>query len=173
MVADADTGYGNALNVVRTVHEYIRAGVAAIQLEDQISPKRCGHFGGKEIIPRDEAALKIRAAVEARGDSDVLIVARTDAIAVAGMAEGLALARAYLAEGVDAIFVEAPRSQEELALIGREVPGIKVANMVEGGATPIVGARELEAMGFRIAMYANCVLRTAIKAIESTLGYLW
>lgn len=173
VVADADTGYGNPVNVVRTVREFIRAGVAAIQLEDQVAPKRCGHFAGKEIVSRHEGVLKIRAAVEARGDNDLLIVARTDAIAVDGLSEALWRAQAYHAEGADIIFVEAPRNRDELARIGREVPGLKLANMVEGGVTPLIPARQLEDMGFHMAIYANCVLRSAIKAVQATLSHLW
>ena len=172
VIADIDTGYGNALNVVRTVREFWRAGVAAVQIEDQVSPKRCGHFAGKEVISKEEAALRIKAAVEARGDSDLFIIARTDSIAVNGLADAIERAKTYVEAGADAIFVEAPRSREELAEIARQVPGLKVANMVEGGKTPLVSASELQAMGYSLVIYANCVLRSAILAGTETLRYL-
>lgn len=172
VIADADTGYGNPLNVHRTIWEFEQAGVAAIQLEDQVSPKRCGHFAGKEVISRDEAVAKIKAAVEARKNPDLMIIARTDAIATHGLAEAIERARAYVAAGADAIFVEAPGSREDLAEIGRTVPGVKVANIVEGGKTPQVPAEELQAMGFRIVIYANAGMRSAIRAIRDTLHYL-
>jgi 2,3-dimethylmalate lyase len=172
LIADVDTGYGNAVNLHRTVKEFIRAGAAAVQIEDQFIPKKCGHFEGKQLIPFDEAVLKIRAAVEARGDSDLVIIARTDAIAVAGFDEALRRARAYHDAGADALFVEAPRTREELAEIGRALPGAKIANMVEGGRTPIIPAVDLKAMGFKIAIYANMVLRSSVKAIQSNLEHL-
>jgi 2-methylisocitrate lyase-like PEP mutase family enzyme len=172
VIADADTGYGNALNVYRTVREFKRAGVAAIQLEDQVSPKKCGHFNGKEVITKDEAVMKIKAAVDARGESDLVIIARTDAIAVHGLADAIDRARAYVEAGADGIFVEAPRSREELAEIGRSVPGFKVANIVEGGKTPEVSAEDLQAMGYQIVIYANAGMRSAIRSIRDTLKYL-
>lgn len=172
VITDIDTGYGNALNLYRTVREFRRAGVAAVQIEDQIIPKKCGHFTGKQLIPFDEAVLKIKAAVEARGDSNLVIIARTDAIAVEGFPEAMRRARAYVEAGADALFVEAPRSREQMAEIGRGLPGIKIANIVEGGHTPIVPAKDLAAMGFRIAIYANMVLRSSVKAIQKSLAHL-
>jgi methylisocitrate lyase len=172
VIADIDTGYGNAVNLYRTVREFMRAGVAAVQIEDQVIPKKCGHFAGKQLIPFEEAVLKIRAAVEARGDSDLVIIARTDAIAVAGFPEAMRRARAYHEAGADALFVEAPRSKDELAEIGRSLPGVKIANIVEGGLTPIVPAKDLAAMGFRLAIYANLVLRSSVKAIQGSLAHL-
>src|SRR5882757_6065738 len=150
----------------------MRAGVAAVQIEDQVIPKKCGHFAGKQLIPFEEAVFKIRAAVEARGDSDLVIIARTDAIAVAGFPEAMRRARAYHEAGADALFVEAPRSKDELAEIGRGLPGVKIANIVEGGLTPIVPAKDLAAMGFRLAIYANLVLRSSVKAIQGSLAHL-
>ena len=141
VIADIDTGYGNAVNLYRTVQEFIRAGVAAVQIEDQVIPKKCGHFAGKQLISFEESVLKLKAAVEARGDSNLVIIARTDAIAVDGFAEAMRRARAYHEVGADALFVEAPRSRQELMEIGRNLPGIKIANMVEGGHTPIVAAK--------------------------------
>jgi 2-methylisocitrate lyase-like PEP mutase family enzyme len=172
LISDIDTGYGNAVNVYRTVKEFIRAGAAAVQIEDQIIPKKCGHFEGKELIPFDEAVQKIRAAIDARGDSGLVIIARTDAIAVSGFEEAIRRARAYHEAGADALFVEAPRTREELAEIGRALPGVKVANMVEGGSTPILPAADLKAMGFKVAIYANLVLRSSIKAIQASLEHL-
>jgi 2-methylisocitrate lyase-like PEP mutase family enzyme len=172
VICDIDTGYGNAVNLHRTVQEFIRAGVAAVQIEDQVIPKKCGHFDGKQLIPFDEAVLKIRAAVEARGANDLAIIARTDAIAVAGFDEALRRARAYHAAGADALFVEAPRTVEELTKIGRELPGVKIANMVEGGRTPLIPAADLKAMGFKMVIYANLVLRSSVKAIQASLAHL-
>lgn len=172
VITDIDTGYGNALNLYRTVREFQRAGVAAVQIEDQIIPKKCGHFTGKQLIPFDEAVLKIKAAVEARGDSNLVIIARTDAIAVEGFDEAMRRARAYHEAGADALFVEAPRTREQMAEIGRNLPGAKIANIVEGGHTPIVPAQDLKSMGFRVAIYANMVLRSSVKAIQKSLAHL-
>jgi 2-methylisocitrate lyase-like PEP mutase family enzyme len=172
VICDIDTGYGNAVNLYRTVQEFIRAGAAAVQVEDQVSPKKCGHFDGTQLIPLDEAVLKIRAAVEARGQDDLVIIARTDAIAVAGVNEALRRARAYHEAGADALFVEAPRTRDELAEIGRALPGVKIANIVEGGRTPIVPAADLTSMGFKVAIYANLVLRSSVKAIQASLQHL-
>jgi len=172
VISDIDTGYGNALNLHRTIREFVHAGVAAVQIEDQVIPKKCGHFAGKQLIPFDEAVTKIKAAVDARGDSGLVLIARTDAIAVAGFEEAMRRARAYHEAGADALFVEAPRSREELAQIGRDLPGVKIANIVEGGKTPIVPAKDLQAMGFRLAIYANLVLRSSIKAIQKSLAHL-
>lgn len=172
VIADIDTGYGNAVNLYRAIREFDAAGVAAVQIEDQVIPKKCGHFEGKEVVSRDEAVAKIRAAVEARGNSDLVIIARTDAIAVAGFDEALARARAFLEAGADALFVEAPRGRDELAQIGRSVPGVKIANIVEGGRTPIVPAAELQQMGFKLAIYANLALRSSAKAVQDSLAHL-
>ena len=172
VITDIDTGYGNAVNLYRTVTEFKRAGVAAVQIEDQIIPKKCGHFAGKQLIPFEEAVLKIKAAVEARCDSNMVIIARTDAIAVEGFDEAMRRAKAYYEAGAEALFVEAPRSREQLAAIGSQLPGIKIANIVEGGHTPIVPAKELKAMGFRLAIYANMVLRSSVKAIQKSLAHL-
>ena len=172
VICDIDTGYGNAVNLYRTVQEFIRAGAAAVQIEDQVIPKKCGHFEGKQLTSFDESVQKIRAAVEARGQNDLVIIARTDAIAVEGFDEAIRRAQAYHDAGADALFVEAPRTRDELAEIGRRLPGIKIANIVEGGRTPIVPAADLTAMGFKIAIYANLVLRSSIKAIQASLDHL-
>ena len=172
LITDIDTGYGNAVNLYRTVKEFQRAGVAAVQIEDQIIPKKCGHFTGKQVVPFDEAVLKIKAAVEARGDGKLVIIARTDAIAVEGFDEAMRRARAYHDAGADMLFVEAPRTREQMTAICRDLPGIKIANIVEGGHTPIVPAKELKDMGFRLAIYANMVLRSSVKAIQKSLAHL-
>src|SRR5580704_17833520 len=172
VICDIDTGYGNAVNRYRTVQEFIRAGAAAVQIEDQIFPKRCGHFEGKQLIPFDESVQKVRAAVEARGQDHLVIIARTDAIAVEGVPEALRRAKAYHESGADALFVEAPRTRDELAEIGRALPGIKIANIVEGGRTPIVPAAALSEMGFKVAIYANLVLRSSVKAVQASLQHL-
>jgi 2-methylisocitrate lyase-like PEP mutase family enzyme len=172
VICDIDTGYGNAVNLYRTVQEFIRAGAAAVQIEDQVLPKKCGHFEGKQLIPFDESVQKIRAAVEARGQHELVIIARTDAIAVEGLDEALRRARAYHDAGADALFVEAPRTRDELVEIGRSLPGVKIANIVEGGRTPIVPAATLTEMGFKIAIYANLVLRSSVKAIQMSLEHL-
>ena len=172
VICDIDTGYGNAVNLYRTVHEFIRGGAAAVQIEDQVFPKKCGHFDGKQLLPYEESVQKIRAAVDARGQHPLVIIARTDAIAVGGLDEALRRATAYHDAGADALFVEAPRTRDELAEIGRRLPGLKIANIVEGGRTPIVPAAALSAMGFKMAIYANLVLRSSVKAIQASLDHL-
>ncbi len=169
VVADADTGFGNPLNVRRTVRELERAGAAAIILEDQVSPKRCGHFEGKQVIGRDEMVMKLVAALEARRHSDTLIVARTDARAVFGLEDAIARVQAYEKAGVDATFVEAPRTVEELAQIPRSLGVPQMCNMVEGGKTPVLPRETLEAMGYRLICYANAALRGAIQGMQTVL----
>jgi len=172
VVADADTGYGGPLNVRRTVQEYERAGVAALHIEDQTFPKRCGHFAGKSVISINEMVAKIKAAVAARSDPDLVVIARSDAAAVEGIDAALKRGRAYQAAGADALFIEAPSSVDELRQIGRSFQVPLIANMVEGGATPLVPAAELEAMGFKLVLHAGALLRTAVLAVEETLRYL-
>lgn len=169
VIADADTGYGNPLNVHRTVRAFERAGVAAIQLEDQVDPKRCGHFEGKEVIAAAEMLIKIRSALEARRDPDLMIIARTDARATGGLDDAIARAQMYREEGADAIFVEAPLDAGELARIGAEVPGPLVANMVEGAKTPILERAELGRLGFHLVIYANVAARAAMRAMHEVL----
>ena len=163
VIADADTGYGNALNVHRTVRAYERAGVAAIQLEDQVDPKRCGHFEGKEVITAAEMVTKIRSAVDARSNPDLMIVARTDARATEGLDRAIERAHRYREAGADAIFVEAPLDAGELARIGAEVPGPLVANIVERAKTPTLERSELGRLGFDIVLYANLAGRAAMR----------
>jgi len=172
VVADADTGYGGPLNVRRTVLEYERAGVAGLHIEDQVFPKRCGHFEGKQVIPLEEMVGKIRAALAARTDPDLVIIARSDAAAVEGLDAALRRGRAYEEAGADVLFIEAPHSVEELRAIGSSFRVPLVANMVEGGATPIRPASELEAMGFKLVLYAGALLRTAALAVQGTLRHL-
>lgn len=169
VVADADTGFGNALNVRRTVRELERAGAAGITLEDQVFPKRCGHFEGKQVIGRDEMLMKVAAALEARRDPDFVIIARTDARAVLGLEEAIARAKAYAEAGADATFVEAPRTVEELAQVPKSIRVPQMCNMVEGGKTPVLPLEKLEAMGYKLICYANAALRGAIKGMQTVL----
>jgi len=166
VIVDADTGYGNPLNVYRTVEEYIAAGAAGCFLEDQVWPKRCGHLRGKRIIDRGEYVEKVRAAVEARAGRDFFIVARTDALAVAGMDEAVARIEAARAAGADASFIEAPGSVEQLAEVGRRVPKPAVANMIEGGRTPVLPKERLVEMGYQLILYPLAALFAAARSIE-------
>jgi len=172
VMVDVDTGYGNVLNLIRTVKEFERAGAAALQIEDQTFPKKCGHFEGKDVVAQEEMVNKIKAAADTRVDGDLIIIARTDARAVFGIDEAIERAHAYVEAGADVIFVEAPETEEEIRRIAHEISVPKVANMVEGGKTPLRSARELEALGFQVALFANCVLRSSVKAIQRTLKHL-
>jgi 2-methylisocitrate lyase-like PEP mutase family enzyme len=167
IIVDADTGYGNPLNVHRTVVELIAAGAAGCFLEDQVWPKRCGHMRGKRVIGRDDYVQKVRAAVEARGGRDFFIVARTDALAVEGLDEAIARVEAARAAGADASFVEAPGSLEDLRAVGRRSPAPNVANMIEGGRTPVLSKDEMAALGFHLILYPLTGLFTAARAIEA------
>ncbi|HKX07441.1 MAG TPA: isocitrate lyase/phosphoenolpyruvate mutase family protein [Stellaceae bacterium] len=172
LIVDADTGFGNAVNVAHTVRILERAGAAAIQLEDQSFPKRCGHFAGKELIPAAEMVGKIEAAVAARGSADCLIIARTDARAVEGLETAISRAEAYARAGADVTFVEAPESPAELAEIPRRLGVPQVANMVVGGKTPLATQTELAAMGFGLVLYANAALQASVLAMQEVLGAL-
>ncbi|MDN5312164.1 MAG: hypothetical protein PWQ68_1137 [Thermoanaerobacteraceae bacterium] len=172
VIADIDNGYGNAINVYRTVMEFSKASVAAVQIEDQEAPKRCGHFEGKTLITCREMENKIKAARDGSIDDDLVIIARTDAVAVEGIEEALERANAYVEAGADMIFVEALRSKEELSRIPPALKVPAVANMVEGGKTPLISAKELEAMGYKMVLYANCTLRAAVKAVFNILADL-
>lgn len=173
IIADADTGYGNAVNLVRTVREFERAGVSAIHIEDQITPKRCGHLDGKEVIALEEMEKKLEAALGARSDPDFAIIARTDARGVHGLEQAIARARAFARLGVDAIFVEAPQSEAELAEIPRRVPEIPLlVNVFKGGKTPMLPADRLQDMGYRIAIYPSETQRAAIHAMRTVLATL-
>jgi len=167
LIADGDNGYGGPLNVERLVHAYEQAGAAAIQLEDQVMPKRCGHMDGKEIVPRDEAVAKIKAAVAARASKDFLIIARTDAVSVAGLDEALHRGDAFIAAGADLLFVEAPRSETELRAVADRFKGVPlVANMVEGGKTPVLDVKALGEMGYRLILYPITALLAVTRALE-------
>ena len=173
VIADADTGYGNAVNLVRTVREFERAGVAAIHIEDQITPKRCGHLDGKEVISLAEMEKKLEAALAARADADFCIIARTDARGVHGLDDAIRRAHAFATVGVAAIFVEAPQSEQELAEIPRRMPGIPLlVNVFKGGKTPMLPMERLEKMGYRIAIYPSETQRAAIHAMRATLATL-
>jgi 2-methylisocitrate lyase-like PEP mutase family enzyme len=173
LIADADTGYGNAVNLVRTVREYERIGVAAIHIEDQITPKRCGHLDGKEVIPLAEMEMKLDAALKTRSDGDFCIIARTDARGVHGFDDAIQRAKAFAKLGVDAIFVEAPQSEEELAEIPRRLPDIPLlVNVFKGGKTPMLPMERLEKMGYRIAIYPSETQRAAIHAMRNALATL-
>lgn len=172
VIADANTGYGNAINVVRTVREYERTGVAAIHIEDQVFPKRCGHFEGKQVVSQSEMVGKIKAAVEAREDPDFVLIARTDARAVLGLDEALRRAYAYLEAGADVIFVEAPQSLEELEIIAKSINAPLLANMVEDGKTPLLTAQELEEIGYKIVIFPSSAQRAAAKAIQELMQLL-
>ncbi len=164
VIADGDTGYGNALNIGRTVREFERAGAAAIQIEDQTFPKRCGHLTGKTLVPADEMVGKIKAAVDARRDG-ILIIGRTDARAVEGSEAALDRARRYKEAGADVLFVEAPESHAELERFARGLPAPVMANMVEGGATPMLTAQELQVMGYRLVIFPGAAVRVSAAAM--------
>ena len=173
IIADADTGYGNAVNLVRTVREFERIGVAAIHIEDQVTPKRCGHLDGKEVVSLVEVEQKIAAALATRTDPDFCIIARTDARAVNGMDDAIERATAFAKLGVDAIFVEAPQSEDELAEIPRRLPGVPLlVNVFKGGKTPMLPMDRLEKMGYRIAIYPSETQRAAIHAMRNALATL-
>jgi 2-methylisocitrate lyase-like PEP mutase family enzyme len=169
VIADADTGYGNAINVIRTVREYEKTGVAGFHIEDQVSPKKCGHYEGKEVISRAEMIGKIKAAVDTRRDPDLVIIARSDARAIEGLEAAVDRVNAYLEAGADVGFVEAPQTVEELRIVGRDVRGPALVNVFEGGKTPMLGAQELEDMGFRLGIYPSQTHRAAIRAAQRVL----
>ena len=172
LIADADTGYGNALNVVRTVREDEKAGVAGLHLEDQVAPKKCGHIAGKQIVEAKEFAQKIRAAVEYKTDPDLVIIARTDARAVSGLEDAIERANLYREAGADVIFFEAPQSREEIERVAREVKAPLLANMVQGGRTPGLKVTELEELGFKMVIFPGVCMRAAVPAMETALEQL-
>lgn len=173
ILVDADTGFGNALNVRHAIRSLERAGASAIQIEDQVSPKRCGHFSGKDVVALDEARSRIKAAADARQDPNLLIVARTDARTVAGLDAALERAEAFIEDGADITFVEAPESLEEIRAIPARLSGTpQLINLVVGGKTPIVDLAELDAMGFSLVLYANVALQGAIYGMQAALGQL-
>jgi 2-methylisocitrate lyase-like PEP mutase family enzyme len=170
VIADADTGFGNAINVWRTVQEFERIGVAALHLEDQTFPKRCGHLNDKSIIPAGEMCHKIKVARENLRDPDFVLIARTDAIAVEGIKGALERAEAYLQAGADVIFVEAPENLEQIELIARRIPQPKLINMFYGGKTPMIPQQRLEELGYKIVIIPSDLQRAAIKAMQTTLS---
>lgn len=172
VIADMDAGYGNAVNVVRSVREYEKTGVAAFHLEDQVSPKKCGHYEGKLLVERTEMAGKIKAAVDTRRDADMCIIARTDSRAVEGLQSALDRMHLYLEAGADIAFVEAPQSVEELATVARSFNKPSLCNIFEGGKTPAIPAKKLEEMGFRIGIYPSQTHRAAIFAAKEVLAVL-
>lgn len=172
VIVDADTGGGNALNVQRFVRELIDAGAAGCFLEDQVWPKRCGHMQGKQVVPAEEHALKIEAAREAIGDADFFLVARTDARATSGLKEAISRANLYWEAGADGLFVEAPHNDEELREIGRKVKGYKIANMIEGGKTPLHTPEELREMGFHLIVHPLTAVYASAKAMVDALKIL-
>ncbi len=173
IIGDGDTGYGNALNVKRTVTEYARAGFAGVMIEDQVAPKRCGHTRGKQVVSFEEACLRIQAAVDARDEgADILIMARTDARATHDLDEALRRMAAFAEIGADILFLEAPRSEAEMERFCRDIPGPKMANMLEQGATPVLPPSRLAEMGYRIAAYPLTLLLAAVPAMERALAEL-
>ena len=170
VVSDADTGYGNELNVTRTVREFEARGVAAIHIEDQVAPKRCGHLDGKEVVSREEFASKIRAAVEARRSKEFIVIARTDSRAMMSLDEAIARANAALEAGADIAFVEATQSVEEAAAVPKRVRGPCLLNVVPGGRTPITNLRDAEAMGYKLAILPGLMLQATITAGDAALA---
>jgi methylisocitrate lyase len=166
VIVDADTGYGNAINVIRTVKELIRIGAAGMFLEDQAWPKRCGHMKGKQVIPLEEQIMKLRAAIEAKEDSDLYVVARTDARQALGLKEAIRRGVAFKESGADAVFIEAPQSKEEMREIARTVPSPLVANMIERGVTPLMGPEELRELGFQLIVWPLSPLYASAKALK-------
>ena len=173
VIADADTGYGNALNLVRAVREFERAGVAAIHIEDQVTPKRCGHLEGKEVISLAEMEKKLAAALASRSDPDFMIIGRTDSRAIHGLDDAIQRGKSFAKLGVDAVFVEAPQSEKELETIARSITEVPLmVNMFKGGKTPLLPASRLEEMGFRIAIFPSESQRAAIYAMREALAML-
>jgi 2-methylisocitrate lyase-like PEP mutase family enzyme len=172
IIVDADTGFGNAVNVWHTVRTLERAGASAIQIEDQTFPKRCGHFDGKDVIPAEEMAQKVRAAVDARRDPDLQIIARTDAYATAGLEEALARSERYIEAGADMTFVEAPKTREEISEIARRLQAPQFVNMVIGGKTPMISHSDLEEARVAIVLHANASLQGAIVGMKNALAHI-
>jgi carboxyvinyl-carboxyphosphonate phosphorylmutase len=170
LIADADTGYGGALNVYRTVREYERAGVAALHIEDQAFPKRCGHLDGKQVVSMEEMASKLRAATEARTDADFVIIARTDALAVTGLDDTLRRCQAYVAAGADVLFVEALRTREEIDRVVREVEVPLLYNFVEHGKSPLLPVPELQRLGFKLVIFPGSIMLAVGALVREILG---
>lgn len=172
IIADADTGYGGLSNIHRTVREHVQAGVAAIHLEDQVAPKRCGQLAGIKLIDAEEAASRLRCAIEARGKDDLLIIGRTDAMPAVGAEEAIRRAKLYQQAGVDLVFVDGIKTIKEVEAVARNVAGPKVVSIVDGNETVKLTARDLEGMGFQVVLFAVTALFAAMKAVETALGHL-
>jgi 2-methylisocitrate lyase-like PEP mutase family enzyme len=177
VIADGDTGYGNSVNVKRTVHGYIQAGAAGIMIEDQTSPKRCGHTMGKDVVDRETSIGRVRAAIEARKEAnsegkDIVIMARTDARATHGLEEAIERAKIFAGMGADILFVEAPYSEDEMAAICRDAGGCHMANMLENGKTPVLPPKRLEELGYKIAAYPLTLLSSSLHAMRKALSAL-
>ena len=173
VIGDGDTGYGNAMNVKRTVEGYAQAGFACVMIEDQVWPKRCGHVAGKSVVDRGEAMARLQAAIDVREQgADILIMARTDARAVLGLDEAIWRAQGFAELGADILFVEAPESEAELARVTEEAPGIHMANMIEGGTTPFLPPGRLQELGYGFAAYPLTMFGAAIKAMRQALGII-
>ena len=170
LIADADTGYGGALNVYRTVRDYERAGVAAIHIEDQVFPKRCGHLDGKQVVPTEEMVVKLRAAVEARTDDDFVLIARTDALAVTGLDDTLQRCQAYAEAGADVLFVEAVRTPEEIERLVREVQVPLLYNFVEHGKSPLLPVAELQRLGFKLVIFPGSIMLAVLPLVQQILA---
>jgi 2-methylisocitrate lyase-like PEP mutase family enzyme len=171
LIVDIDTGFGNAINVTRTIRVLEQAGASAVQIEDQHSPKRCGHFEGKELVPLEEMVAKVQAAVDTRRQ-DMVVIARTDACAVEGFESAIERAGRYIEAGADVTFVEAPESLDDLAAVPRRLKAPQLVNMVLGGKTPIIDAKAAAGMGFSLVLYANAALQGAVHGMQSTLSAL-
>ena len=172
VIGDGDTGYGNAINIHRTVKSFAKVGCAGILIEDQLSPKRCGHTPGKEVVSREEAFDRIRAAVDAREERDIVIMARTDANHTHGIKEAIERAQKFSDLGAEILFVEAPKTEDEMKLICREINGYNIANIVEGGVTPKLSLKKLEDIGYKLAVYPLTTLSSSMKAIIGSLRNL-
>jgi 2-methylisocitrate lyase-like PEP mutase family enzyme len=172
VVADIDTGFGNAINARRALRAFERAGVAGVQIEDQTFPKRCGHLDRTEVVPLDEFLGKLRAVLDARADPSLVVVARTDVLAIDGFEAAVERANRFVEAGADVVFVEAPPDRDALAALPARVPGPLVANMVEGGRTPLLSAAELAALGYAVVLFANTALRVAARAVRDALAEL-
>jgi 2,3-dimethylmalate lyase len=170
LIADADTGYGGSLNVYRTVREYERAGVAALHIEDQVFPKRCGHLDGKQVVPIEEMVIKLRAAVEARTDDNFVLIARTDALAVTGLDDTLRRCHAYAEAGADVLFIEALRTQQEIARVIREIDVPLLYNFVEHGKSPLLSVSTLERLGFKLVIFPGSIMLALLPLVREILA---
>jgi 2,3-dimethylmalate lyase len=170
LIADADTGYGGSLNVYRAVREYEKAGVAALHIEDQVFPKRCGHLDGKQVVAAEDMVIKLRAAVEARSDEDFVLIARTDALAVTGLDDTLRRCHAYAEAGADVLFVEAVRTREEIERIAREISVPLLYNFVEHGKSPLLSVAELQRLGFKLVIFPGSIMLAVLPLVREILG---